>query len=207
MGFSMRCWKKFSFAAWLLVPLLLLAAAGQALAEGIEVRNAELIAVDEAWQLNADFDIGFTAEQEEAISKGVALNFLIEFELMEPRSYWFDQEVVSASQRVRLSYHALSRQYLLNIGPHQKSFASFQEAREELGKLRGWPLLEKSQIKKGEPYYALLRMRLDQSRLPKALQVDALSPEKWKLVSERYRWSPALFGVSTSSDSAMQPAR
>lgn len=203
MGSFMLCWKRFS---WLFL-FCLCCIASPVLAEGIEIRSAELVPVDDSWQLNADFDIGFTAEQEEAVNKGVALNFLIEFELMEPRRYWFDEEVASATLRVRLSYHVLSRQYLLNIGTHQKAFSSFQEAREELGNLHNWPVLEKSQIKKGEPYYALLRMRLDPTRLPKALQVDALAPEKWKLVSERHRWTPVLFAPTPVVEVPVTPAK
>jgi hypothetical protein len=131
---------------------------------------------------------------EEALNKGVPLNFLVEFELVIPQRYWFDEDVAAVSQRIRLSYHALSRLYLLNVGPHQKTFSSLQEAREELGRLRGWPVLEKSQVKKGETYQARLRMRLDSTSLPKALQVDALGSDKWKLISESRRWNPVLLG-------------
>lgn len=165
--------------------------AGQtALAAGITVDRAELSSSEEAYQLNADFNIDFSPEIEEAINKGVALNFLVEFALMETRSYWFDEEVTSAGQVMRLSYHALSRQYLINIGSHQSTFGSLQEALKALGNLKDWPVVEKSMLKKGAPYYAMLRMRLDHNRLPKPLQVSAIGSEKWNLVSERYRWTP-----------------
>ena len=164
--------------------------AGAALADGIEVRNAELVATGDAYQLNADFGVDVSPEVEEALSKGVPLNFLIEFQLVAPRKYWFDDEVTSASQRIRLSYHALSRQYLINLPKHQKSFATLPEALDELSRVREWIVLEKTQITKGENYQAMLRLRLDHTRLPKALQVEALSSEKWNLISERYRWTP-----------------
>lgn len=198
MAFFMRCWKRLDLTACLVAALLLGTAAG-ALAAGIEVRSAELVAVEDAWQLNADFDISLSAEIEEALNKGVALTFLVEFELAESHRYWFDDEVASATRRVKLSYHPLSRQYLINVGTHQKSFASLVEAKDELGKLRGWAVLEKSQVRKGDLFYAILRMRLDQARLPKALQVDALGSETWELVSERHRWVPALNGPELPS--------
>ena len=161
-----------------------------AAAEGIQVKSAELAAVDHAYQLNADFDIDFSPEVEAALNKGVPLTFLIEFQLVSPRQYWFDDEITTKSQHILLSYHALSRQYLLNIDQHQQSFTTLQEARDELSRLRDWTVLDKSEIVKGESYQAVLRFRLDHSRLPKALQVEALSSEKWTLVSERYRWVP-----------------
>lgn len=187
----MHCWKKSKWFAQCLLCLCFWYA-GAASAEGIDVKSAELVAAGDAYQLNADFGIEVSSEVEEALSKGVPLNFLIEFQLVAPRKYWFDDEITSASQRIRLSYHALSRQYLINLPQHQKSFATLPEALDELSRVRDWIVLEKTQIAKGENYQAMLRLRLDHTRLPKALQVEALGSEKWNLVSERYRWTPAL---------------
>ena len=181
-----RCLKKISrFGLGLMCCFILNAAA-----EGIQVKSAELVPVDNAYQLDADFDIDFSPEVEAALNKGVPLTFLIEFQLVSPRQYWFDDEITTKSQLILLSYHALSRQYLINIDQHQKSFTTLQEVRDELSRLRDWEVLDKSEIVKGESYQAVLRFRLDHSRLPKALQVEALSSEKWTLVSERYRWVP-----------------
>ena len=187
----MHYWKKCDWLVQCLL-CLFLCCAGSVQADGIEVKTAELVATGDAYQLNVDFGVDVSAEVEEALNRGVPLNFLIEFQLVATRRYWFDDEITSASQRVRLSYHALSRQYLINLPNHQKSFSTLNEALEELSRVRDWIVLEKSQIAKGENYQAMLRMRLDHTRLPKALQVEALGSEKWNLVSERYRWTPAL---------------
>jgi len=178
--------KKFSRVGLGLVCCFILNAA----AEGIQVNNAELVLGDNAYELNADFEIAFSPEVEAALNKGVKLSFLIEFQLLSPREYWFDDEITTKSQLIQLSYHALSRQYLINVDQHQKSFTTLQEAKEELSSLRDWVVLDKSDIAKGESYQAILRFRLDHSRLPKALQVEALGSEKWTLISERYRWVP-----------------
>ena len=77
-------------------------------------------------------EISFDNEIEEAINKGVPLNFLVEFQIVSPRKYWFDDEIVTTSQNVTLSYHALSKQYLVNRGVHQKSFETLSEAKQEL---------------------------------------------------------------------------
>lgn len=169
-----------------------------AIADGIQVKTAELVSAGDAYQLSADFDINFSPEVEDALNKGIPLNFLIEFQLVAPRRYWFDDEITTTSQIMRLSYHALSRQYLLNVGQHQKSFTTLTEAREELAKVRDWIVVEKAQLAKNEPYQAIIRLRLDVSRLPKPLQVDAVRSDKWNLISERYRWMPAF--VSSKTD-------
>ncbi|HEY7987083.1 MAG TPA: DUF4390 domain-containing protein [Methylophilaceae bacterium] len=186
--FITRYYKKLN--ACLMALLLLVAATVHA--EGINVERAELQAEDETYQVNADFGITFSREVEEAINRGVTLNFLVEFVLMEPNKYWLDQEIASASLSIRLSYHALSRQYLLTTGTRQSTYATLPEALEELGKVRNWTVMEKTAIKKETPYYAMLRMRLDQNKLPKPLQVSAIGSENWNLMSERHRWVPAL---------------
>ena len=190
--FITRCYKRFN--AGLLALLLLVAAPiyAQGTAPGISVERAELQAVEDSYQLNADFAVSFSREVEEAINKGVALNFLVEFVLMEPNKYWLDQEAASTSLSIRLSYHALSRQYLLKTSTRQSTYTTLSEALEDLGKVRSWVVMEKTAIKKEAPYYAMLRMRLDQNKLPKPLQVSAIGSENWDLVSERYRWTPVL---------------
>lgn len=193
MAFFMPCWKKNNALAWA-VSLLLIGYATfvWATASSLHIKMAELTLVEETYHLNADFDVDFSDEVQEALNKGVPLNFLVEFQIVSPRHYWFDDEIVTVSSRVTLSYHALSRQYLLNRNNHQLSFSTLQEAKEEFSHLHDWQVVEKSLLKKGEIYQAALRIRLDQSKLPKPLQVDALSSEDWNMVSERYRWTPAL---------------
>jgi hypothetical protein len=156
----------------------------------IHIKNAELVAIEENYALNADIDLSFAPAIEEALNKGVPLTFLVEFQLSTPKKYWFDDEIVTQNQRVTISYHALSRQYLVNRGSHQQSFATLPQAREELVKIKDWVVVDKRLLKKGEAYQAAIRMRLDQSRLPKPLQVEAAGSEDWAIVSERFRWTP-----------------
>jgi hypothetical protein len=158
----------------------------------IQIRNAELISVDDKYALYSDFDLNLNPVLEEALNKGVPLTFLVEFQITSPRKYWFDDEIVTQSYRISLSYHALSRQYLLNRNNHQLSFTTLLQAKEMLTRIKEWSVLDKSLLKKGEVYQAALRVRLDQTKLPKPLQVEASGSEDWNLVSERYQWTPAL---------------
>ena len=70
-----------------------LTVAGLAAADTIPVKSAELRADDEAYVLNAEFDLAFNPTLEEALDKGVALSFVLEFELVRlpmtmTRSTW-----------------------------------------------------------------------------------------------------------------------
>lgn len=159
----------------------------------ITVKSADLIPVDDNYILDADVEIKFNDDIVEALLKGFELNFLIEFQLVSPRKYWFDDEIVTVTNRVALSYHALSRQYLVIRGEQQKTFASLDDAIAELANIHDIKVFAKSDVEKNTVYKAALLMRLDHKRLPKALQVDALSSDEWKMLSQRYEWSPNLF--------------
>ena len=183
MAFFMRCYKKISFLFLISAAALVFAASST-----IVIKDAELQTQNEHYSLNADVDIQFDDEIEEAINKGVPLNFLIEFQVVSPRKYWFDDEIVTISQSVILSYHALTKQYLVNRGVHQKSFETLSEARQELAELSDWKVAEKSLLEKNDDYNAALLIRLDQTKLPKAIQVDAIASEKWNLSSQKFVW-------------------
>ena len=170
--------------------LLLILASSLAFAAGssISIKSAELESQDDYYVLDADVDLSFDKEVEEAIKKGVPLNFLIEFQIVSPRKYWFDDEIVTTSQNVSLSYHALSRQYLVNRGAHQQSFDSLSEAVQEIVTLDEWKVVEKSVLEKPATYKAALLIRLDQTKLPKAIQVDTIASEKWNISSQKFEW-------------------
>ena len=50
-------------------------------ADGIYVKHADLSANEEWYYLNADLNVGLTPALEDALNKGISLNFLVEFEM------------------------------------------------------------------------------------------------------------------------------
>jgi len=156
----------------------------------IVIKNAELKLVDNTYLLSADSELTFDESIEEAINKGVPLNFLVEFQLVSPRKYWFDKELVTTSSNFTLSYHALSRQYLVSHNGHQTSYETLSEAKLELEQIDDWKIFEKSLVEKKQAYKARLVIRLDQSKLPQALQVEAIGSESWDLKSQSFDWLP-----------------
>jgi hypothetical protein len=89
---SMRFCRRSSWLALLAVLLLALAPAIAARAEGIEAQKAALIpAEDGGLILEAEFAVALTPTLEDALNKGVPLYFSVEFELIRPRWYWFNE--------------------------------------------------------------------------------------------------------------------
>ena len=181
----MQFCRKASLLLLLICATTLILAAGSS----INIKSAELQLQDDYYGLDADVDMSFDKEIEEAVNKGVPLTFLIEFQIVSPRKYWFDDEIVTATRTVSLSFHALSRQYLVNRGGHQQSFETISEAIHELAELNDWKVVDKSLLEKPEVYKAALLIRLDQSKLPKAIQVDTIASEKWNLTSQKFEWT------------------
>jgi len=181
----MRFYKKFS----VFLGLFAIACLAWAASNAMVVKHAELIPYDNYLALNADFEISFGTPIEEAIKKGVPLSFLVEFQLVEPRRYWFDDEIVTTRKSINLSYHALTRQYLVSDDAHQKSFETLNEARQQLMELRDWHVVEKNALDAETDYQAALLIRLDKTKLPKAIQVDTISAEHWNIASPIYTWS------------------
>ena len=172
----------------LLLGSLLSSPAAFAATNSILIKQADLQLTDDYYLLNAELSINFDAEIEEAINKGVPLHFLIEFQVVSPRKYWFDDEIITTTNRVALSYHALTKQYLIKRDTHQKSFETLDEAIDELSQLSDLKVFEKTLIEKDGDYKAAVLMRLDQTKLPKAIQVDAIASEQWNITSQKYEW-------------------
>ena len=175
----------------LLAPLLLALALGwtsPACAEGIEISHISLEANDDGYALDADFKIDLSQRLEDAINNGVAMYFDVEFEVTRKRWYWFDERPVSKQMMLRLSYHALTRQYRISRGALHQSFSSLTDALRVLSRVRSWQVLERGDVDAGTEYQAALRMRLDLAQLPKPFQVNALTNREWNLASDWRRW-------------------
>ena len=187
-AFFTRCFKKtsllFALAALSLLPPVM----PSARAEGIEVRHAALVAGEEGYFLEADFEIALNATLEDALNKGVPLYFLLEFEVSRPRWYWLNEKVLSTQQRYRLSYNVLTRQYRLGVGSLYNNFGALPEALDFLSRVRRRQVLEPRVLTPGNTYTAGVRMRLDVSQLPKPFQLNALASREWNFGSEWHRW-------------------
>jgi hypothetical protein len=192
MAFFMHYCKKIKRLLCVL-GLLLFASSALAADGSLHIRSANLITFEDDVLLNADAEINFSPEMEKAILKGFTFNFLIEFQLIVPRKYWFNDEIATTVQQVSVSYHALSRQYIVMRNEQQRTYASLDEAIEDLSIIQDLKVFEKSDVEKGEPYQAILLMRLDHKKLPKALQVEGMASNDWKMTSQRFEWSPNIF--------------
>ena len=186
---SMLSCRSLSRFAALAALLLGTAAAAPARADGIDVRKAALVAAEDGYFLEAEFDTALTHTLEEALNKGVPLYFTFEFELIRPRWYWLNEKLVSKRQQYRLGYNALTRQYRVGIGTLYQNFGSLPEALAFLSRVRLRDIVETGALAKGNRYTAALRMRLDSSQLPRPFQISAVGSREWSVGSDWHRWA------------------
>jgi len=179
---------------WLLALLAMVPAL--VLAAEIEVANPQITASEDGYVVAADFSFELNERLEEAVTKGVVLYFVVDFEMTRPRWYWLDEKLISRSQTYRLSYHALTRQYRLSTGGLHQSFDSLSDALRMLSRLRNWLVIdkgtEKAGVRVGETYTAAIRMRLDTNQLPRPFQIAALGNKDWNLASDWKVWQATL---------------
>jgi hypothetical protein len=187
----MHCLKKIKlsifFSLWmaLFFPSSIIAADNSLI-----IKTAEINSQFEAYFLNADFDLSFNDDLDEAIRKGIPINFVIEFELKKPRKYWFDEDVAKKTKEILLSYHALSKQFILAESENRLiAFDNLTQAKNELKRIKNWRIFDKSQIDDTEKYSAYLLVKLDQTKLPKQLQADITSNQEWQLASKQFQWT------------------
>jgi len=182
------------FRTWLVAVLAMLPVL--VLAAEIEIANPQITASEDGFVVSADFSFELNERLEEAVTKGVVLYFVTEFEMTRPRWYWLDEKVVSRNQTHRLSFHALTRQYRLSKGGLHQSFDTLSEALGVLSRLRNWGVIdgraEKPVVQAGDTYMAALRMRLDINQLPRPFQISALGNKDWSLASEWKVWQATL---------------
>ena len=172
---------------WLASSALFIAPSAALADERIGVMAAALEPAREAGDallLNATFEFEMPQALEEAVQKGIALYFNIEFELFRKRWYWFDRKVVSSTLTYRLSYSPLTRQYRLARGGLSQSFESLDEALALLKSVRNWRVADKGVLAPRDEYDAQVRMRLDVTQLPKPFQVNAITSREWTLASD-----------------------
>jgi hypothetical protein len=162
--------------------------AGLALAGSIEPRNATLTPDERGQVLTAEFVIHLGPRLEEAVGRGVPLNFRFEFDLTRKRWYWADEHITGQVLNYRLSYQSLTRQYRLSVDNLHQNFDTLDDALRALGHIAQLHVASKTALITGEPYIAAVRLSLDHTQLPKPLQVDALADRDWRIEAKTLRW-------------------
>ena len=154
------------------------------------VEAAELEARDDpepGLYLNAQFAFEPSASIEDAVRRGIPVYFVIDFELVRTRWYWFNKQLAAATLGYRLSYSPLTRTFRLSRGALAQPFDTLAEALATVRTVRGWKVSDRGPAELRDHVLARVRLRLDTTMLPKPFQVDSLTNHDWALASDWQR--------------------
>lgn len=193
---STPCWRRLGIAdlAAVVVALFiaLTAAPARAAEPAIHVRSADVTVTADGAVLDANFQIDLGDTLEEALSKGLSLYFVAEFELIYERWYLlnlWNRTIASFELRYRLNYNALTRQYRLTVGSLTQNVETLGDAIQTMARIRNQVIASRDDLKPGQDYTAQLRLRIDPKQLPKPFQISSIGSKSWNLSSEWYRWT------------------
>ena len=185
----MRVWEKYSFwgtllaAAWLALP-------AQA---DFEVGAVQARIDRQALYVTGGLELGLSNKVEEALSKGIPLEIVVDISLYRERPVLWNHKIAAWVLRYKVRYHALSGQYLVSgreqNPDHIESFASLQQALKYTGAIEELSLPINRPLARGAYNYLLeLRASLDIERLPAALRPVAYTSPSWHLNSGWTKW-------------------
>ncbi|MBN8487365.1 MAG: DUF4390 domain-containing protein [Burkholderiales bacterium] len=168
-----------------LLALGLLLALRVALAQAVDLPVFDIARQDGGLVLDFQARPVLSKAVEEAMQKGVPLYFVAQATVLRPRWYWRDERVARATRTWRLSYQPLTGQWRVSLGGLGQTVASAAEALAIVSRASGWRIAEPGEIEPGERYQVEFSFRLDNTQLPRPMQLDLAAQADWRLSVER----------------------
>jgi hypothetical protein len=205
MDFFMPCWNAASmlervspslaFRFWracLLVILSVGMAMAQAQTNPVQLNDFQLERGDDGLYLNANLNFELPPSLEDALARGMPVNFLIQATVLRERWYWYDKRTSLTERHVRVSYQPLSRRWRVMVSalPIQSSglgvslgasYDSLKDALQAVQKINRWKIAELSVLRTDAKQKLDFHFILDLSQLPQALQFGNLATNDWAL--------------------------
>ena len=194
MDFFTPCWKsaRRSLALVLTVVCLLVfpSASVHAQAPPAEITQLRLERADDGVFLSAQIQFELSHVVEDAVSKGIPVYFVVEAQLLRDRWYWYDKKLATATRRIRLSYHPLTRRWRTSVMQDanasgssgvalSQNFESLRDAIASLSRVLRWKIAEGSDVDPEARHNVDFSFKLDLSELPRPFQIGILGQNEW----------------------------
>ncbi len=164
---------------------LALLPAPRADAANFSVKSVQSFLDDRVLHVNARLDLPVNPRIEEALSKGIPIDVVIEVNMLKHRWWWRNRLITDTVVRRRIQFHALSRQYLVSgvrEDDPSESFSSLSQALTQAGTLDEFRifLTAKKEIVADARYLLMLRAHLDIEALPMLMRPLAYATPSWR---------------------------
>ncbi len=158
-----------------------------------EVLRIEPVLADGWLNIDADVHLPLSDELRSSAERGVTLYFTADIEIVKPRSWWFDKDVIKTQQTWRVVYNALTRQWRIGTGELSLPEPSLDDALSLVRNIRGWGVVPSADLETDVLYTGRMRVRLDTSLLARPFRVHALNSSAWSLSTP---WKDFSFSIS-----------
>ena len=130
---------------------------------------------------------------EDALSKGIALFFVVEADIYRDRWYWTDRRVASATRTIRLAFQPLTRRWRVNIvtglinnsaglrATLNQNYETLAEAMSAVQRLSRWRIADNPEIDVDSVHTLDFNFRLDLSQLPRPFQIGVAGQRDWSI--------------------------
>jgi len=186
----MPVWKNHNVRRLLpLFAFLLLAPGVRAGDFGLDVTMVHSQIIDDSVQFTAVIEPKLRGRVEEAINKGIPIEFVIQVGLDRHRRFLWDSEIKTWELRRRIQFHALSEQYVVQgFGAATEGFYSLDAALKYLGSLKDITLITADELDPDKEYRLRLHARLDIESLPAPPRPVAYTSVAWHVSSGWKEW-------------------
>lgn len=140
---------------------------------------------EEGLLLSYDARFDLPADIELALSKGVAVVFVAQADLMRNRWYWTDQTRASAIRRWRLAFQPLTRKWRLSFDGLSRSYSRLPDALDALRRTNNWRIADPQPASDDQTYYVEFSFKLDTDELPRPLQIGLGGQTDWNVSVQR----------------------
>ncbi|MFZ2170005.1 MAG: DUF4390 domain-containing protein [Methylococcaceae bacterium] len=172
------------------VLLWLLPFSGYANEFAAEVRQAEITLEGDSYVLSADILYQLSDKAMEALQNGVPLFWDLQVKVQQQRDFLWNKTLVDTTIRYRLQYHALLNMYRVkNEGDGEVyNFSTLSAALDSMSAIRGFRLIEKTELGPEKQYLCAVKVNFDRDALPLPLRPIAYIDPQWYLSSDWTLW-------------------
>jgi hypothetical protein len=149
--------------------------------------------VDDGLWLSTQLEFDLPKAVEDALNKGIPVDFVARAEVVRSRWYWTNLSVRSVQRRLRLTYQPLTGRWRLKINNGEagdlaqglslnQSFDSMQDALSSVRRFYRWRIGDATDVATGTKHWVRFKFELDVAQFLMPLQIGALGQSDWQLV-------------------------
>lgn len=154
-----------------------------------QIDAAYIVLDHDVLELNARIRYPDNERIRNALQDGITLAFDVEIAIARPRRFWFNATLLDTTLRRELTYHAVTGRYVVRneASVELQSYATLDEALDQLGHIDDLPILVQSQLGPG-PWQVGVRAGVRRGRMPAALRALMFWSDDWHRLSGWYTW-------------------